>query len=393
MLKLALLLCFIYFNGIAQGGNFNVMENGAKADGKTDDAKAFEATWKAACESSGPATILIPKGTYLLGAVKFNGPCKAVPRITIKMEGYLKADTDLNKFPSGDWVCFAWTNGLTISGTGTFDGQGAAIWHLNDCQQNEKCKLLPINLKFVSANNTVVNGITSLNSKNFHFGVVESHNFKVTNLKIVAPGDSPNTDGMHVERCSDVTIQNVQIATGDDCISLGQGLSNVLISSITCGPGHGISIGSLGKYPGEKDVTGLIIRDSTITGTMNGVRIKSWANSPSPSAVSNVTFENIVLKDVSNPIIVDQLYCPSGRCPNLVPSLVKISDVSFKNIRGTYLSDIAVTLHCSLGFPCQNLKFQDINLQYRGGRAAAASSCMNVKAVYSGTQVPGPCPA
>lgn len=78
------------------------------------------------------------------------------------------------------------------------------------------------------------------------------------------------------------------------------------------------SIGSLGKYPGEKDVTGLIIRDSTITGTMNGVRIKSWANSPSPSKVSNITFDNIVLKDVSNPIIIDQLYCPSGRCPNQV---------------------------------------------------------------------------
>lgn len=78
------------------------------------------------------------------------------------------------------------------------------------------------------------------------------------------------------------------------------------------------SVGSLGKYPEEKDVRGLIVRDSTITGTMNGVRIKSWPNSPSPSAVSNVTFENINMNDVGNPIIVDQLYCPSGICPNKV---------------------------------------------------------------------------
>lgn len=96
------------------------------------------------------------------------------------------------------------------------------------------------NVKFNSMNNTAINGITSLNSKNFHFGVVGCNNFKATNLKIIAPGDSPNTDGMHVERCSDVTIENTKIATGDDCISLGQGLSNVLISGITCGPGHGI---------------------------------------------------------------------------------------------------------------------------------------------------------
>lgn len=60
------------------------------------------------------------------------------------LQGNLKADTNLNKFPTEEWVSFAWTNGLTISGTGTLDGQGGATWHLNDCRQNEKCKLLPI---------------------------------------------------------------------------------------------------------------------------------------------------------------------------------------------------------------------------------------------------------
>ena len=59
------------------------------------------------------------------------------------LQGHLLAETDLNKFPSGDWVYFGWIDGLTITGTGVFDGQGASIWHLNDCQQNEKCKLLP----------------------------------------------------------------------------------------------------------------------------------------------------------------------------------------------------------------------------------------------------------
>ena len=64
---------------------------------------------------------------------------------------------------------------------------------------------------------------------------LQSYKFQVTN-----PGDSPNTDGMHVERCSDVTIEGAQIGTGDDCISHGQGLTNVQISKVTCGPGHGI---------------------------------------------------------------------------------------------------------------------------------------------------------
>lgn len=77
-------------------------------------------------------------------------------------------------------------------------------------------------------------------------------------------------------------------------------------------------MGSLGKYPQEKDVSGIIVKDSTITGTLNGVRIKSWPSSPSPSAAYNITFENIIMNNVNNPVIIDQLYCPSGNCPNQV---------------------------------------------------------------------------
>ncbi|XXG58563.1 hypothetical protein AAC387_Pa04g0848 [Persea americana] len=393
MMKHSFFLSFICcFIGVALCGEFNIMDHGAKADGKTDDAQAFQDTWTAACGSSGPATIIVPKGDYWMGPLKFTGPCKGVPSITMKLDGHLLAETDLNKFPSGDWVYFGWIDGLTITGTGVFDGQGASIWHLNDCQQNEKCKLLPTNVKFMSMTNTVIDGITSLNSKNFNFGVVECKNFKAINFKVTNPGDSPNTDGMHVERCSDVTIEGAQIGTGDDCISLGQGLTNVQISKVTCGPGHGISVGSLGKYPDEKDVTGLIVSDSTISDTLNGIRIKSWGNSPSASSVSNVTFENITFKNVNNPIIIDQEYCPGGACANEVPSKVQISDVTFKNIQGTSASEVGVTLLCSKGLPCKNVKLQDINITPSKGAAPLTSTCSNIKALYMGTQVPPPCP-
>ncbi|XXG58570.1 hypothetical protein AAC387_Pa04g0851 [Persea americana] len=393
MMKHSFFLSFICcFIGVALCGEFNIMDHGAKADGKTDDAQAFQDTWTAACGSSGPATIIVPKGDYWMGPLKFTGPCKGVPSITMKLDGHLLAETDLNKFPSGDWVYFGWIDGLTITGTGVFDGQGASIWHLNDCQQNEKCKLLPTNVKFMSMTNTVIDGITSLNSKNFNFGVVECKNFKAINFKVTNPGDSPNTDGMHVERCSDVTIEGAQIGTGDDCISLGQGLTNVQISKVTCGPGHGISVGSLGKYPDEKDLTGLIVSDSTISDTLNGIRIKSWGNSPSASSVSNVTFENINFKNVNNPIIIDQEYCPGGACANEVPSKVQISDVTFKNIQGTSASEVGVTLLCSKGLPCKNVKLQDINITPSKGAVPLTSTCSNIKALYMGTQVPPPCP-
>lgn len=96
------------------------------------------------------------------------------------------------------------------------------------------------NLKFVAMNKTVVRGITSVNSKFFHIALVGCHNFKGSKIKISAPANSPNTDGIHVERSSTVYFSRCYISTGDDCISVGQGNSQVTVTSISCGPGHGI---------------------------------------------------------------------------------------------------------------------------------------------------------
>lgn len=43
-----------------------------------------------------------------------------------------------------------------------------------------------------------------------------------------------------------------------------------------CGPGHGISIGSLGKDNTRACVSNITVRDTKIHDTMNGVRIKTW---------------------------------------------------------------------------------------------------------------------
>lgn len=69
--------------------------------------------------------------------------------------------------------------------------------------------------------------------------------------------------------------------TGDDCISIQTGCSNIYIHDVDCGPGHGISIGGLGKEKTKACVSNITVRDVTMHETTNGVRIKSWqVNSP-----------------------------------------------------------------------------------------------------------------
>ncbi|KAL9317622.1 hypothetical protein ACSQ67_014139 [Phaseolus vulgaris] len=125
-----------------------------------------------------------------------------------------------------------------------------------------------------------VRDITSKDSKHFHVNVLGCNNFTFDGFKVSAPSDSHNTDGIHIGRSTGVNVLNTDIATGDDCVSLGDGSRQVLIQNVNCGPGHGISIGSLGKYKEEELVEGVTVKGCTLKGTTNGVRIKTWPNEP-----------------------------------------------------------------------------------------------------------------
>lgn len=165
---------------------------------------------------------------------------------------------------------------------------------------------------------STVKGITSLNSKAGHFNFFSVDHFNITGVNITAPRESPNTDGIKIALSSNMHISNTHISTGDDCIALLSGNTNFDIYNVTCGPGHGISVGSLGKDINEKNVEGLTVRDSVFTGTTDGIRIKTWESSASTIVISNFVYENLQMINVENPINIDQKYCPYPPCNKLV---------------------------------------------------------------------------
>ncbi|KAM6568032.1 hypothetical protein CsatB_016017 [Cannabis sativa] len=367
---------------------FNVINFGAVADGKTDNSKAFVDVWKQACAYSGRGVVLIPKGTYYASSMVFNGPCKGQTLFSI--EGILKAPIDKKEWVGLEsWISFRYIVHLEISGGGSFDGQGSYAWPYNDCQTNPHCLQLPTSIGLEFVNQSLIKGIKLINSKSFNMKVFGCQDTTFENIKIRAPATSPNTDGIHIGSSTGIKIFSSNIATGDDCVSIGPGTDNLLVSGLTCGPGHGVSIGSLGKYPNEADVTNLVIQNCNISGTSNGVRIKTWAPSP-PSNVYNVTFENIGMNNVDNPIIIDQQYCPfeTKKCGNGASSQVQIRKVKFNNIYGTSKNKVAVELKCSPSKPCVELSLKNINLNFPGG---ATSSCSNAHGTATGHEQPPPC--
>ncbi|KAH6785419.1 hypothetical protein C2S51_037874 [Perilla frutescens var. frutescens] len=346
---------------------FNVMSYGASNDGSRDNRKAFLMAWNDACAYPGRGRVVIPAGgRFALGSVTFEGRCNGTMSFII--HGTLIAPTDPNLFFTNTWIGFRYVDALIIKGGGFLDGQGHAAWNYNDCNTNSNCHALPATLRLDFVRNSWIHHLRSINSKNTHFSLFACDNVKISNVRLDAPAHSPNTDGIHIGSSSNIKILNSAIRTGDDCVSMVSGT-------------HAIDI--------EGDVSGISVRNTTFVGTDNGVRIKTWAPSLQSSA-SNITFQDINMIDVTNPIIIDQDYCPSSHCLE-GESAVQIEDVLFKNIHGTSRSKVAVKLQCSGARPCKNVKLVNIALAYNGRRGHAMALCVNVLGSSFGTQIPGGC--
>ncbi|VVB08636.1 unnamed protein product [Arabis nemorensis] len=371
---------------------FDVRNYGARADGQKDNAVAFSKTWKEACLwSSGSATVYIPPGVFFLGQVKFSGPCKN--SLTFMIKGTLLAPRNPDVINQDQWIIFMYVEHLTVTGGGLLDGQGSDSWRLNDCQKNPNCRSLAMNIGFDFVKHSKIDGLRSVNSKMGHFNFFSVEDFHVTGVTITAPGDSPNTDGIKIGKSKGMRIYHVTIGTGDDCIAILDGTTDLDISDVRCGPGHGISVGSLGKYKGEKDVEGLTVRNSIFNATTEGLRIKTWAKSVSQISVSNFLYENIQMINVENPIIIDQQYCPHGQCDGSgeYSSHVQIKNVTYNKIWGTSRSKEALKMQCSKSYPCQDVELSNINLIYKGPDGLVTALCENVGGSVRGKIVPGDC--
>ncbi|KAB2037357.1 hypothetical protein ES319_D03G069500v1 [Gossypium barbadense] len=353
------------------GGVIDVVAKfGSKADEKRDLSKPLLVAWKEACATTSPAKIVIPKGIYFLSTATLDGPCKAP--IELQVEGTVKALANPGAFKEPKWITFNRIENFKLFGGGLFDGQGTTAYKREGCKNHDYCGSLPINLRFDFLTNAMIQDITTKDSKQFH--VNPKHRWD----------SHRGSDG--------VNVLNSEIKTGDDCVSIGDGSKNLVINGVTCGPGHGISIGSLGLFKNEEPVDGVTVKNCSFTNTSNGVRIKTWPGAER-GICSNIHFEDITVTNVSSPIIIDQKYCPWNKCKINEESKVKLSNISFKNIHGTSALPEAVKIICSATLPCENVELADIEITHSGPTGPAVSQCSNVKPKVSGKQNPAPCSA
>ncbi|MFL5606934.1 MAG: glycoside hydrolase family 28 protein [Gemmatimonadaceae bacterium] len=214
-----------------------------------------------------------------------------------------------------------------VMGDGTIDGRGWATlagrdvswWDLAQQAKVEKLnQSCPRLLQITKSDDFTLYRITLRNSPNFHVVFDRGDGFTAWGVTIATPKTARNTDGIDPASATNVTIAHSFIRTGDDDVAIKAGstgpTSYVSILHNHFYTGHGVSIGSETNGGAHH----ILVRDLSIDGADNGLRIKS--NASRGGLVEHVTYEDVCIRKTRNVIEMDTHYTASPETEgNLVP--------------------------------------------------------------------------
>ncbi len=258
---------------------YNIIDFGATNDSSVVCTDAIQATINTAAQHGG-GTIVIPKGTFLTGALYF----KKGTSLYLKKGAKLKGSDDISHYPllpsrmegqnldyysaliNADSV-----NNFRISGEGIIDGNGLNFWKAFHKRRDSLEKLdqewtnLEVHrprLIFIQhSNNINISEVELINSGFWTTHLYKCDTILIEKAKITSPLkpiSAPSTDGIDLDACCNVTIRDCYISVNDDAIALkgGKGpwanqkeengaVENILIENCTFGPSFGcITLGS-----------------------------------------------------------------------------------------------------------------------------------------------------
>ena len=379
----------------------NVKEFGAKGDGVTDDTLFLQCAVNA-CPKHG--RVLIPEGTYKVttlflksdlileldkGAVLLAETDRTKLAV---LPGRIESSDETKEYNLGTWEgnpldCFAGiitglnVSNVIITGQGTIDGCASKENWWNE-PKLRKIAWRPRLVFLNHCTNVVLHGVTLKNSPAWNEHPYFSDNLRFIDLSILNPADSPNTDGLDPESCSNVEIVGVYFSLGDDCIAIKSGKiymgakykkpsENLLIRQCCMRDGHGsITIGS--EMAGG--VRNLTVKDCKFLHTDRGLRIKTRRGRGKDAVIDGVLFENIEMDHVMTPVVINAFYfCDPDGHSEYVQSKKEypvdertpyLGEMSFCHIKAENCHAAAAYIY---GLPEQKVKkvlFEDVSFSY-----------------------------
>jgi len=279
-------------------GAFDITTYGANGDGKTDNTAAIQMALNAA-NTAGGGTVTIPSGTFLSGPLVIHSSTRLdfASGSVLQMLPFGTYPTAAPAFITTD----SSAHDIVLSGSGTIDGQGQAWW---DAFATNSALVRPQEVNLGHVTRIQITGIRLQNPPEEHIWVKSDTNVTITGITINTPGVSgksapKNTDGVDVT-ATGMFFCNNNIVAGDDNIAMSG--TNLYIGFSTFGVGHGCSIGSIT----ENGVSNVTVDHLTMNGTTSGIRMKSARDRG--GLVHNLTYSNITMTNVQNPVFITSFY-------------------------------------------------------------------------------------
>ncbi|MEL1242543.1 glycoside hydrolase family 28 protein [Flavobacterium flavipallidum] len=321
---------------------FNILDFGAKADGKTLNSEAFKKAIET-CNNKGGGKVIVPSGVFLTGpiylksnvnlhlkegaTILFSQNPKDYPIVLTRWEGMDCMNYSPQIYAYGE-------KNIAITGNGTINGnadkkhwwpwkgrkqygwkegmtnQTAARDSLHKLMKQkldprkrifgEGHYLRPYMIQPYNCKNLLISGVSLLDSPMWFVSPVMCENVTIEKVRIDSEG--PNTDGCDPDACKNVLIKDCYLNTGDDCIAIKSGrdedgrdykkpAENHIIEGCEMKNGHG----------------GIVIGSEIAGGAKNIYAVNCKMDSKNLDRVLRVktsssrggTIENIFLKDIT----------------------------------------------------------------------------------------------
>ena len=294
---------------------FRVTDYGAVGDGKTEATGSLNAAI-AACAKAGGGTVDFPPGRFLtrpfLLASNLNLHLTAGAALLLATD---PKDYEEPGKRNRNGITADDCHDIAVTGSGTIDGQGGTWWPRYVKTYAPPPGTLPpmhrpYMLTFSRCTRVLVEGVTLTNSPSFHLVPAQCRDVTLRNIRILAPANAPNTDGIDPSGW-DYLITGCTIDVGDDNIALKPtgkiapdqpSCRNFVIEHCAFRHGHGMSIG--GQTSGGLE--NLLVRDCTFEDTQAGIRMKAGRGSGGLS--ENLVYERLTMKRVKVPIYISSYY-------------------------------------------------------------------------------------
>ena len=390
---------------------YNIRSFGARGDGKTVDTKALQAAIDA-CTHDGGGTVLVPAGTFVIGATEL----KSNVTLHIAAGGTLLGSGDGKQYHAvdaipltgdstlidGNWALLyaVHAKNVTVEGPGTIDGQGLAF----SAPKGEVApsglagNQRPYHILVYQCENVAVRNIDLIDCAFHSVRVIQSKRIHCEGIYIHSRVIH-NNDGFHFISAQYVSMSNCVVLAQDDACALFGSCKFITVTN--CVFSTRWSVFRFGGGFAEN-----VAVSNCLFYEVYGSPIK-LQGSPG-SRYENLSFSNLVFKDVTGPIhlgvgpraprnppstppqsSVKSGIDPANGLPTTDPTPAVMRNVSFSHIHGNViLTEVALTDSPVISKPndgernscivlnragdaiMENVSLSDIHLTFAGGGTA-----------------------